>query len=112
MRKASKLLFMIALMIDLVACSSPLVRMSEEPPPDIDRTKGRPISAKSCGFQLIQLIPIGTNGRQQEAYDLLKIQAGPDFIGDVISTEKWYYGVIGSVYCTKLDAKAYPQRAP
>ncbi len=110
MREISKSGFAFALFLLLTACSSPLVRMSTEPPSDIDRTKGRPISASACGFQLIQLIPIGTNGRQQKAYDSLKEQAGPDFIGDVVLTEEWYYGVIGSVYCTKLDAKAYPKR--
>jgi hypothetical protein len=112
MRKISKSVFAFALIIVLSACSSPMVRMSAEPPSDIDRTKGRPISASACGFQLAQLIPIGTNGRQQKAYDSLKTQAGRDFIGDVVETEKWYYGVIGSVYCTQLDAKSYPKRVP
>ena len=112
MRKISKSIFTFALIIVLAACSSPMVRMSAEPPSDIDRTKGRPISASACGFQLIQLIPIGTNGRQQKAYDSLTAQAGPDFIGDVVETEKWYYGVIGSVYCTELEAKSYSNRTP
>jgi hypothetical protein len=89
-----------------------MVRMSSEPPKNIDRTKGRPISASACGYQLIQLIPISTNNRQQRAYDSLKAQAGPDFIGDVIETEKWYYGLIGSVYCTELEAKSYPKLNP
>jgi hypothetical protein len=101
----------VALALALAACSSPTVRMSAEPPSDIDRTKGRPVSASACGFQLLQLVPVGTNGRQQDAYDALKTQAGSDYIGDVVMTEEWYYGVIGSVYCTKLDAKAYPKRA-
>ena len=88
-----------------------MVRMSAEPPSDIDRTRDRPVSARACGIQLIQLTPISTNGRQPEAYDSLKAQAGSDFFGVVVETEKWYYGVIGSVYCTKLDAKAYTRRA-
>jgi len=112
MKNISKSVFASALIIVLTACTSPMIRMSNEPPSDIDRTKGRPISASACGYQLIQLIPIGTNDRQQKAYDSLKAQAGPDFIGDVVETEKWTYGVIGSVYCTELEAKAYPKRAP
>jgi hypothetical protein len=111
MSNLTKLTCGIALSIGLAACSSPTIRMSTEPPSDIDRTNGRPISASACGFQLIQLIPIATNGRQQEAYEALKTQAGSDYIGDVVQTEEWYYGVIGSAYCTKLDAKAYPKRA-
>jgi hypothetical protein len=86
--------------------------MSGEPPSDIDRTMGKPISASACGYQLAQLIPLGTNGRKQRAYNSLEEQAGSDFIGDVVVTEEWYYGVIGSVYCSKLEAKAYPKRAP
>ena len=111
MSNMTKLTCGIALSIGLAACSSPTIRMSTEPPSEIDRTKGRPISASACGFQLIQLIPIATNGRQQEAYEALKTQAGSDYIGDVVQTEEWYYGVIGSAFCTKLDAKAYPKRA-
>lgn len=101
----------VALAMCLVACSSPMIRMSGEPTPDIDRTQGRPVSASACGLQLAQLIPISTNGRQQAAYEALKAQASGDFIGDVVVTEKWYYAVIGSVYCTQLDAKVYPKRA-
>jgi len=112
MRKLANSILAVVLIMVLAACSGPAVKMSAEPPSNIDRTSGRPISASACGFQLIQLIPISTNGRQLKAYDLLRVQAGPDFIGDVIATEKWYYGVIGSVYCTELDAKAYPRLAP
>jgi|WetSurMetagenome_2_1015567.scaffolds.fasta_scaffold1308323_1 hypothetical protein len=101
----------VGLAICLAACTSPLLRISGEAPPDIDRSQGRPISASACGFQLIQLIPISTNGRQVAAYEALKSQAEGAFIGDVVVTEKWYYAVIGSVYCTQYDAKAYPRRA-
>jgi hypothetical protein len=111
MSNMTKLIFAVALAIGFAACSSPTIRMSAEPPSDIDRTKGRPVSASACGFQLAQLIPLGTNGRQEDAYEELKTQAGGDYIGDVVLTEEWYYGMIGSLYCTKLDAKAYPKRA-
>lgn len=95
----------------LAACSSPTVRMGDEPPADIDRAAGRPISASACGYQLVGLIPIASNSRQQRAYDSLQQQAGGDFVGDVVLTEEWYYGVVGTVYCTQLDAKAYPKRS-
>lgn len=111
MSNLRELTFGIAFATCLAACSSPMVRMSGEPPPDIDRTLGRPVSASACGFQLIQLVPISTNGRQQAAYEALKAQASGGFIGDVVVTEKWYYAIIGSVYCTQLDAKVYPKRA-
>jgi len=111
MSKTTKLTLGVALALALTACSSPTIRISGEPPSDIDRAKGRPISASSCGFQLIQLVPLATNERQEKAYEDLKKQAGSDYIGDVVATEEWYYGVIGSLYCTKLEAKAYPKRA-
>jgi hypothetical protein len=95
----------------LGACSSPLVRLGEPPPANIDRTAGRPVSASSCGFQLLQLIPLNTNRRADKALQKVRAQAGADYVGDVQVTEKWYYGVIGSVYCTQLDAQAYPTRS-
>jgi hypothetical protein len=97
--------------IGLAACSSPTIRISSTPPPDIDRSGGRPISASACGYQLFQLIPISTNSRQITAYERLKQQAASDYVGDVVQTEKWYYGLVGSVYCTEFTAKAYPRRA-
>ena len=51
----------------LAACSSPTVRMGDEPPADIDRAAGRPISASACGYQLLGLIPIASNGRRGKA---------------------------------------------
>jgi hypothetical protein len=99
------------LVMGLAACTGQSVVLSDAPPEDIDRTRGQQISASSCGFQLVQLIPMGTNGRHEKAHERLKAQAGGNYIGDVQVTEKWYYGVIGSVYCTELNAKAYPKRA-
>lgn len=90
-------------------CTTPEVRLSVEPPKDIDRNKGREISARACGFQLFQLVPIATNERQTNAYEEMKRLAGDDYIGSVSVTEDWYYGVIGSVYCTTFKAKAYPR---
>jgi hypothetical protein len=62
-----KRLLAIGLALGLGGCASPAVKLSSEPPADIDRAHGRPITASECGYQLIQLIPIGTNGRQLTA---------------------------------------------
>jgi hypothetical protein len=36
-------------------------------------------------------------------------QAGGDFISDVKVQESWTYGFIGTLYCTRLEAMAYPK---
>lgn len=96
----------------VAGCVGPQIKLSTEPPGNIDRAKGRDISARACGFQLFQLIPLNTNERHENAYDELRSKAGIDHIGAVSVTEEWYYGFIGSVYCTTFNAKAYPLAGP
>lgn len=76
----------------------------------IDFTKGREIHAEAGGFQLLLFIPINTNDRQERAYQNLRYQAGSDFISDIKIQESWTYGLVGTVYTTRLEAKAYPYK--
>lgn len=75
----------------------------------IDSTRGRPISAKACGFQLLLFIPININERATRAYESLRNQAGQDVIADVKVQERWFYAFVGTGYCTVLQATAYPR---
>lgn len=75
----------------------------------IDYTKPRYLTASSSGFQLLLVIPIGINERQQQAYQLIRAQAGSDFITDVKIKESWTYAFVGTVYTTTIEATSYPR---
>lgn len=66
----------------------------------------REISARACGFQLLLLIPISVNNRQERAYKELEQKAAGDYITDVQVSESWSYGFVGTSYCTTLKANA------
>jgi hypothetical protein len=77
----------------------------------IDSTRGRPIRASACGFQLMLFIPININERAERAYASLRERAGQDVIADVKVQERWFYAFVGTGYCTVLQATAYPRVA-
>lgn len=77
----------------------------------IDSTRGRPIRASACGFQLLLFIPININERAERAYEGLRERAGQDVIADVQVQERWFYAFVGTGYCTVLQATAYPRVA-
>jgi len=66
----------------------------------------RSITAEACGFQLLLFIPISINGRMERAYRQIEAQAAGDFITDVKVQEQWTYGLVGTLYCTTLQARA------
>lgn len=74
---------------------------------DVVMASGRPISAEGCGFQLLLFIPIQINTRLQRAFDDLNQKAGKDMIANLSIEEDWTYGLVGTLYCTKLKATAY-----
>lgn len=76
----------------------------------IDFTRGRDVSAEAGGFQLLLFIPININDRHERAYQSLRAQAGSDFLSDVKIKESWTYGLVGTVYTTRFEAKAYPYK--
>jgi len=95
----------------LAACSSTPIRFNQAPAKLIDMSKGRQISSEACGFQLLLLIPIMTNGREARAYADLVVQAEGGYITDVQVEETWVYGLVGTGYCTKLTAMTYPYQS-
>jgi len=76
----------------------------------IDFTKPRYLEASKSGFQLLLFIPIGINDRQLQAYQMIRAQAGGDFITDVKVKESWTYAFVGTVYTTTLQAVSYPRK--
>ena len=75
----------------------------------IDKSRGRTVRSSACGFQLLLLIPININDRAERAYAELREQAGTDILADVQVREKWFYGFVGTGYCTQLTARAFPR---
>ena len=77
---------------------------------NIDYSKGRRVTASASGFQLLLLIPISINNRHERAYRTLLAQAGSDYVTDIKIEESWTYALVGTIYKTKLQAMAYPQK--
>ena len=104
--KTSLLLFAGASLL-LSGCVGGPVTLKSFPATDVVVASGRPISADACGFQLLLLLPLGVNSRLERAFEELQEKAGNDQIANLTIEENWGYGFVGTVYCTKLQAKAY-----
>jgi hypothetical protein len=95
----------------LAGCvSAPItIRNAAQQPVNVDQ--GRKLSASGCGFQLLMFIPIGVNGRAERAFESIKEMADKNTVlADVKIRERWNYAFIGTVYCTDIQAVAYPLR--
>lgn len=106
--KRLKRIILFVMSVLIIGCSGTPVKIDSLPKQPIDTTKGRVISAQACGFQLLLLIPIMINERQSRAYQELLNAAGREYITDVKIKESWTYAFVGTVYCTELEATAYP----
>lgn len=101
-----------ALLLGLAGCIGTPVKFQDVEAGSFDATKGRPVMAQSCGFQLLFLVPINTNSRQLKAYNWLIQQAGSDsVVTDIETQERWFYGFVGTGYCTHMEGTAYPKLA-
>ncbi|MBI1823339.1 MAG: hypothetical protein HY200_01800 [Nitrospirae bacterium] len=108
--RIKKLGIIIAFSFSILSCAGQPVRFGELSEPKYDVTKPKIVSSSACGFQLLLLIPINVNSRARLAYDSLVEQAGPDYVVKNIKVqEKWYYALIGTVYCTEFEGTAYPR---
>jgi hypothetical protein len=100
----------VTLCMAVASCTGTPVMFKSMMGQNYDATKGHTITAGACGFQLLLLIPININDRQQKAYEELMRQAGNDYyVTDIKVQERWTYAFVGTVYCTELEATAYPQ---
>ncbi len=93
----------------LSACNSVPVQLGPRGGEKYDVTRPRMVAAEACGFQLLLFIPITTNTRAARALAALKEQAGEDYIADIKVRERWTYAAVGTVYCTYMEATAYPR---
>ena len=109
-----KRIMAIATIASVAACTGVPAKLAANDPAvsqNVDFNKGRPISARGCGFQLMLFFPIVVNDRLARANNSLASQAHGDYIANIKVTESWKYAFIGTVYCTQLDAMAYPKKS-
>lgn len=102
----SSLLFL-GLILALSGCAGSPISVRSVSTSDVTETRGRPISAESCGFQLLMFIPISINDRLERAFVQLQRQAAGDKIANLTIEEYWRYAFVGTTHCTRLDAIAY-----
>lgn len=103
------LTILVAVAAMLSACSGTSVRFGPMSGVKYDASRGRQISAEACGFQLLLLIPTNNNTRANRAYLQLLKEAGPDYVTDIKVRERWTYAFVGTLYCTSMQAMAYPR---
>jgi len=91
-------------------CIGSKVHFEDIPVAKVDMTRGRTVEGCTSGFQLLCLIPIGINGRQESAYWKLRRAAGNDFVTDIGVEESWTWAYIGTIHKTRLIGTAYPEK--
>jgi hypothetical protein len=74
----------------------------------VDFSKGRTITGQADGTQLLLFIPIGINDRHERALRNLRQKANGDYIEEIKIQESWTYILVGTIYRTTFEAKAYP----
>jgi hypothetical protein len=102
---------LLAFFIVFAGCAGVPVNFNSMPEQPHDATKGRTITASACGFQLLLVIPISINDRAKRAYSELVGASGGDYMTDIKVNETWTYAFVGTVYCTEMQAMAYPKIA-
>lgn len=110
MRKTSWAV-LLAFFIVSAGCAGVPVNFNSMPEQPHDVTRGRTVSGSACGFQLLLIIPISINDRAKRAYSQLAAAAGGDYVTDIKVNETWTYAFVGTVYCTEMEAMAYPKIA-
>lgn len=108
--------FRIALLLALtVSCISQPVFIPEntkQQPKSDQNSITYPAYAKECGFVLLFLIPIGINDRFAKAYAKISAQAKNGILSQLTLQESWYYGFIGTGYCTTMTALIIRENSP
>jgi len=100
-RRAGNILLLTA----VIGCSSGPVTVAPRPP----MTPSLLGSAKgsSCGFLLLNLVPMGVNGRVDAAHAEAQAALGTNEVVDVRVRERWYgLPLIGTVLCTDIEQTA------
>ncbi len=87
------------------ACSSAPVRIGPRPP--ANPTLLSAAEGSGCGFLLLNLLPLGVNGRLHAAYREAQVALGERDVVDSRITERWYaIPLVGTMLCTEIEATA------
>lgn len=88
----------------LLGCSGRLVNVSPVPPTGYSEL-GK-AGGDACGMILLSVIPIGVNDRVERAYARALARDDATSLTDTSITERWYFGLIGTVVCTRVTGLA------
>ena len=103
-RPRRSVIAMLALVL-LGACSSTGVRVGPKPPANaalLSTAQG-----SSCGMLLLNILPMGVNGRAQAAYREAQVALGDRDVSDAKIREHWYgLPLVGTVLCTDVEETA------
>lgn len=91
----------------LAACQGTPVYMESGSAPNQGTRKGERVVAESCGYQLFSFIPIRQQNRTVRAYEKLRVRADRRVLTDIEVEERWVWIVVGTLYCTRMQAVAY-----
>jgi len=109
-----KLIISLTIFAIIAGCSGRPIILSEHNKhiklEDVDLTRGKTVSGSASGFQLLLLIPISINDRHERAFQVVRGQAGSDYITDVKIKDSWTYALVGTVYKTTIEATAFPRK--
>jgi len=93
------------LLCGVTACSSGRVNIAPRPPMSaslLGSAKG-----SSCGFLLLNLLPMGVNGRVDAAHAEAQAALGTSEVVDVRIRERWYgLPLAGTILCTDVEQTA------
>src|ERR1043166_9680010 len=88
----------------LCGCSGPLVNIAPVPPAEY--SEGDKVTGSACGLLLLGMVPMGVNGRAEEAYDRALEAANATSLTDTALTESWYFTPVGPAVCTSVGGTA------
>lgn len=107
--KISKTLRMVVMALATVmlgACEGVPIKLGSDAGPVLAGANAIQLEAKSCGFQLLLFIPINVNTRHAHAWQALQAKAHGKALTDIKLKDEWFWGGVGTIYCTTLAATA------
>lgn len=97
-----RILFICLISVFMISCASIPQKLSSVPIPANYQEMGESSCAK-CGFLLFDVIPIAFKGIPQKAYNCAVTAKNGDEIINATITNRWFYGFIGTGYCTQIS---------
>jgi hypothetical protein len=88
-----------------LGCSSGAVKIGPRPP--ANPTLLSTAHGSACGFLLLNLVPMGVNGRVEKAYRQAQVAIGERDVTDTKVTDSWWaIPLVGTFLCTEIEETA------